>query len=128
MPDEMMGGVFTWRQMRQSYDEGYHLGYADGEGSMENITPNSAKWRSIFDEGWNGAWKTAKDQVLFLHKPGMELWEWDDETGFEDRPPDQVVESRCKHCYRDWPCPTALIFMPELLPEPPLPDLSEGPF
>lgn len=43
----------------------YHLGYADGEGSMENINPNAEKWHAIEQMGFD----RAKQQVLHWHKP-----------------------------------------------------------
>lgn len=88
--------------MSAETDFWYHLGYADGEGSMENITPNSEKWRAIEEMGF----ERAKSRVLALHRPV---------PGRATQ-----VTTICQECGSRWPCDTALIFLPEL-DETPMP-------
>jgi hypothetical protein len=76
----------------QGFEYGYHLGVADGEGSMENITPTSEKWRRIEQQGF----ERAASLVLALHRPDADI---------------------CRECGHDWPCPTASWFLPDTTPE-----------
>jgi hypothetical protein len=91
--------------MSNETDFWYHLGYADGEGSMENITPMSEKWHSIEEMGFD----RAKSRVLALHRPVVNVVS----------PTNRRI---CEHDSWSWPCPTALIFLPEL-DDTPLPNL-----